>query len=170
MRLAALFLVPLIVVQTASPHGGRTDSSGGHYNRSTGEYHSHNTGYIPKTPSSVPSQRGSSRSSQNYSESYYQIKYANELGGRTEVTMPDGTRCDILTDTIAYEVDFADKWAEALGQSLNYAMHTGKTPGIILVLKDSGDRKHLQRLKKIAALYSLDIVILPHFSYEVVVQ
>ena len=84
--------------------------------------------------------------------------------------MPDGTRCDILTDTIAYEVDFADKWAEALGQSLNYAMHTGKTPGIILVLKDSGDRKHLQRLKKIAALYSLDIVILPHFSYEVVVQ
>ena len=170
MKLISLVLATLIATQTAVPHGGRTDSNGGHYNRSTGEYHSHNKGYIPKTPGSVPSQRGSSRSSQNYSESYYQIKYANELGGRTEVTMPDGTRCDILTDTIAYEVDFADKWAEALGQSLNYAMHTGKTPGIILVLKDSGDRKHLQRLKKIAALYSLDIVILPHFSYEVVVQ
>ena len=170
MRFTALFLIPLFVVQTAIPHGGRTDSSGGHYNRSTGEYHFHNKGYVPKAQGFVPSERESSRSSQNYSESYYQIKYANELGGRTEVTMPDGTRCDILTDTIAYEVDFADKWAEALGQSLNYASQTGKTPGIILVLKDSGDRKHLQRLKKIAAQYSLDIVILPHFSYEVVVQ
>ena len=38
------------------------------------------------------------------------------------MTMPDGTRCDILTDTHAIEVDFADKWAEAIGQSLNYAM------------------------------------------------
>lgn len=170
MRLTALFLVSLFVVQTASPHGGRTDSNGGHYNRSTGEYHFHNKGYVPKAQGSVPLEGESSRSSQNYSESYYQIKYANELGGRTEVTMPDGTRCDILTDTIAYEVDFADKWAEALGQSLNYAMHTGKTPGIILVLRDSGDRKHLERLKKISALNSLGIVILPHFSYEVVVQ
>lgn len=26
-------------------HSGRTDSSGGHYNRSTGEYHYHNNGY-----------------------------------------------------------------------------------------------------------------------------
>ena len=50
--------------------------------------------------------------------------------------MPDGTRCDILTDTHAIEVDFADKWAEAIGQSLNYAMQTGKKAGIVLVLKD----------------------------------
>lgn len=27
----------------------------------------------------------------------------------TEVTMPDGTRCDIVTETHAIEVDFADK-------------------------------------------------------------
>ena len=38
------------------------------------------------------------------------------------MTMPDGARCDILTETHAIEVDFADKWAEAFGQSLNYAM------------------------------------------------
>ena len=40
--------------------------------------------------------------------------------------MPDGTRCDILTDTHAIEVDFANKWAQAIGQSLNHAMQTGK--------------------------------------------
>ena len=38
-----------------------------------------------------------------------------------EVVMKDGTRCDILTSTHAIEVDFAKKWAEAIGQSLNYA-------------------------------------------------
>ena len=52
--------------------------------------------------------------------------------------MPDGTRCDILIDTHAIEVDFADKWAEAVGQSLNYAIQTGKKAGIVLVLKDRG--------------------------------
>ena len=56
--------------------------------------------------------------------------------------MPDGTRCDILTGTHAFEVDSADKWAEAIGQSLNYAMQTGKKAGIALVLKDRGDEKH----------------------------
>ena len=47
--------------------------------------------------------------------------------------MPDGTRCDILTDTHAIEVDFADKWAEAIGESLNYAIQTGKKADIVLV-------------------------------------
>jgi len=36
----SLFSISLIV----SSHSGRTDSSGGHYNRSTGDYHYHNYG------------------------------------------------------------------------------------------------------------------------------
>ncbi len=54
------------------------------------------------------------------------------------MTIPDGTRCDILADTHAFEVDFADKWAESVGQSLNHAMQTGKKAGIVLELKDRG--------------------------------
>ena len=65
--------------------------------------------------------------------------------------MPEGTRRDILTDTQAIEVDFADKWAEAIGQSLNYAMQTGKKAGIVLVLKDSVDEKHVERLWEMAS-------------------
>ena len=78
------------------------------------------------------------------------------------MAMPDGTRCDILTDTHAIEVDFADKWAEAIGQSLNYAMQTGKKAGIVLVLKERGNEKRLERLKKMASHYSMDIKNLPH--------
>ena len=84
--------------------------------------------------------------------------------------MPDGTYCDIVTSDVAYEVDFADNWADALGQCLNYANQTGKRPGIILLLEDRGDKKHLERLKTLSALHSLNIKIVPHFIYDDIVQ
>ena len=41
-----LLLTTIFLISTlATAHSGRTDSSGGHTNRSTGEYHSHNSGY-----------------------------------------------------------------------------------------------------------------------------
>ena len=44
-----LLVISLIVGLSFSSlsygHGGRTDSNGGHYNRSTGVYHYHNGGY-----------------------------------------------------------------------------------------------------------------------------
>ena len=81
------------------------------------------------------------------------------------MAMPDGTRCGILTDTHAIEVDFADKWAEAIGQSLNYAIQTGKKAGIVLVLKDKGDEKHLERLREMKRHYSMDVEIFPHRAF-----
>jgi hypothetical protein len=53
-------------------------------------------------------------------ERHYQDIFAAQVGGQTEVTAGDGTRCDILTDSYAIEVDIARKWGEAIGQSLNY--------------------------------------------------
>ena len=62
------------------------------------------------------------------SERYYQEKFAREIGGKVEVVMKDGTRCDILTATHAIEVDFAKKWAEAIGQSFKLCdAHRKKT-------------------------------------------
>ena len=75
------------------------------------------------------------------SERYYQEKFAREIGGQVEVVMKDGTRCDILTATHAIEVDFAKKWAEAIGQSLHYALHTGKRPGVALIVLSPSDNK-----------------------------
>ncbi|MDB2499329.1 YHYH domain-containing protein [bacterium] len=154
MRLFSFILLLLSLSQAVFSHSGRTDSKGGHWDRKAGTYHYHNQGTTPRT--SVPN------SPKAYSESFYQELYAKKLGGRTEVTMPDGTRCDILTDTHAIEVDFADKWAEAIGQSLNYAMQTGKKAGIVLKLKDRGDEKHLKRLREMARHCLMDIGIFPH--------
>ena len=77
------------------------------------------------------------------SERYYQEKFAREIGGQIEVVMKDGTRCDILTATHAIEVDFAKKWAESIGQSLNYAMQTGKRPGVALIVLSPSDNKYI---------------------------
>lgn len=93
------------------------------------------------------------------SERYYQEKFAQEIGRQVEVVMKDGTRCDILTATHAIEVDFARKWAEAIGQSLNYAMHSGKKAGILLVLEKESDEKHLERIESIIETQSLDIEV-----------
>ena len=95
------------------------------------------------------------------SERYYQEKFAREIGGQVEVVMKDGTRCDILTATHAIEVDFARKWAEAIGQSLNYAMHTGKRPGVALIVLSPSDNKYVERVRKISAEYSLGLTIYP---------
>ena len=78
-----------------------------------------------------------------------------------EVVMKDGTRCDILTATHAIEVDFAKKWAEAIGQSLNYALHTGKRPGVALIVLSPSDNKYVERVRKISARYRLGLTIYP---------
>ena len=67
-------------------------------------------------------------------ESYYQKKFALKVGGQTEVIAGDGTRCDILTPEHAIEVDFARKWGEAIGQSLNYGCQFKRQAGIVLIL------------------------------------
>jgi hypothetical protein len=93
------------------------------------------------------------------SERYYQEKFAREIGGQVEVVMKDGTRCDILTATHAIEVDFARKWAEAIGQSLNYSMLTDRKAGVVLILENESDEKHLKRLETIIASKELDIEV-----------
>lgn len=47
--------------------------------------------------------------------------------------LPNGTYVDCVTDDYAIEVDFSNKWAEAIGQSLMYAAELERLPGIVLV-------------------------------------
>ena len=93
-------------------------------------------------------------------EAYYQDIAAKKYSGQTEVTMPDGTRCDIVTETHAIEVDFADKWAEAIGQSLNYSFQLNKKAGILLILEKPDDERHLIRVESIMKHFELTIDVL----------
>ena len=99
-------------------------------------------------------------------EAHYQDIAAKKYNGQKEVTMPDGTRCDIVTETHAIEVDFADKWAEAIGQSLNYSFQLNKKAGILLILESIKDEKHLIRVQSIIKHFKLTIDVLAIRAWE----
>ena len=99
-------------------------------------------------------------------EAHYQEIAAKKYNGQTEVTMPDGTRCDIVTETHAIEVDFADKWAEAIGQSLNYSFQLKKKAGILLILEKPYDERHLIRVESIIKHFELTIDVLAIRAWE----
>ena len=82
-----------------------------------------------------------------------------------EVTAPDGSRCDILTEDLAIEADFADKWAEAIGQSLNYGFQFNKKAGILLIMEKQKDERHFIRLGSIIRHYGLEIELIPLRAY-----
>lgn len=78
-------------------------------------------------------------------------------GGQIEHVLPDRTRVDCLTDTHAIEVDFAPKWAEAIGQALYYAAATGKRPGVLLLLRSPADARHLRRFAQAVQAWQLPV-------------
>ncbi len=90
-------------------------------------------------------------------EKWYQQKWCEVHKGLVEVVLPDGTRCDCVTDTHAIEFDFGNNWAEAVGQSAYYALQTGKKAGIVLILETMKDRKYWIRLKTTIEHFNLPI-------------
>lgn len=90
-------------------------------------------------------------------EAFYRDAWTEKHGGQTEVRLPDGTRCDIVTETHAVEVEWAHKWYEGFGQALWYGFQLNKTPGIVLILRNEGDRKFLVRIRSLAAHHGIDL-------------
>ena len=76
---------------------------------------------------------------------------ADRMGGVAEYMLPDRSRVDILTPTLAIEVDWAKKWPQAIGQAVYYGIMTDKQPAIILLLRGKDtEEKYLERAKKAA--------------------
>ena len=65
-------------------------------------------------------------------ESAWRDALAAELKGQHEIAL-EGGRIDVLTDTLAIEIDWPHKWHEGLGQSLHYAQLTGKQGVLALI-------------------------------------
>ena len=92
-------------------------------------------------------------------EKYYSEMYCKELSGKVNHNLADKSKVDCLTDTHAYEVDWADgmKVYEAIGQSLYYASQTNKKPGIILLIRRNNSEKHIRKVKEAINFFELDI-------------
>lgn len=98
-------------------------------------------------------------SQEKLNEKWYQQRWCDQKGGEVEVRMKDKTRCDCLTDNYAIEVDFARKWAEAVGQSLHYSKMTGEQAGILLIVEGNKDKKYLNRLESLIDHHKLPITV-----------
>ena len=91
------------------------------------------------------------------SEKYYQLAFADIMDGTTEIVLSDRTRVDVMTDTHVFEVDFGEKWAESIGQSLHYQGMTGKQAGVLLVIDGDKEERFLNRLMGVAAKHGIDV-------------
>ena len=95
-------------------------------------------------------------------EFVYQNKFCetltnNGVNNLKEVRLIDNTRCDIVTEEHAIEVDFASKWGESIGQSLHYGLILHKKAGILLIIESEKDFKFLQRLLVTAKVYNITV-------------
>lgn len=80
--------------------------------------------------------------------------------GLIEWRLPDNSRVDCLTHTHAIEFDYSNKWAEAIGQSLHYALMTKKRAGIFLILRGRSKEKHLKTLIRVIETFDLPIDVM----------
>ena len=86
-----------------------------------------------------------------------------------EVRLEDGTRCDLLTDTHAYEIEYDVDWKESIGQTLHYAHVTGRKAGVILIMHSRHSKRYLAQLKAIIKTFELpiEVVELCRISMEI---
>ena len=95
-------------------------------------------------------------------EDYYNRQFCTQESGQAEYKLPDRSRIDCLTDTHAYEADWADglKVYESIGQSLYYAAETGKKPGILLLIRKKNSDKHIRKVRRVIGHWSLPIKLI----------
>ena len=87
-------------------------------------------------------------------ERYWQDVIHAELSQRDgweslekEHRLDDGTRVDLLFPRQACEIDWADKWAEGVGQSIYYGLKTRRGPLVILLANKDGWEKYRDRVQ-----------------------
>ena len=93
-----------------------------------------------------------------HNEASYQHAWCSAKNGVEEYQNKDYTRVDCLTDTHAVEFDFANKWAESIGQALHYQYMTGKKAKVVLILENpKPEMIYFNRVKTLSEIYDFDV-------------
>lgn len=83
-----------------------------------------------------------------HTEKEYQAYWCNAKGGQMEYVLNDKARVDCLLPDMAVEFDFANKWAECIGQALYYGQKTNRIPACVLITENpTKDFKYVKRLR-----------------------
>lgn len=93
-----------------------------------------------------------------HKEKFYQRIFCKKINGITEYVLDDRSRVDCLTSKYAFEVDFANKWAESVGQSIFYSIKTDRSPAVLLIIeKPQKDIKYLKRFNTVAREHDIQL-------------
>jgi len=92
-------------------------------------------------------------------ERYYRNGFAIRMKGEQEVRLPNRRSVDVVTDTFAIEVEFANKWTQSIGQSLDYAKSLNKKAGILLIIDGMKTDKYVTELMDFIVFYHLPIKV-----------
>ena len=94
-----------------------------------------------------------------HTERDWQLMLAPKYNAEVEVRLWDRTRVDLVNGEYAIEIDFAHKWAEAIGQALWYAELTSKKPGIILIVKTTleDEARYVYRCQAVCAKHGIKL-------------
>lgn len=94
----------------------------------------------------------------SHSESSFQHAWCSAHNGIEEYENKDRTRVDCLTEVHAVEFDFANKWAESIGQALHYQAMTGKKAMVVLILEDpQKEMVYYNRVKNLGQIHGSDV-------------
>jgi len=85
-------------------------------------------------------------------------RLADKYGAETEVMLWDRSRCDLVTETEAIEVDRAKKWAEAIGQGQYYGLVLRKQPAVLLLVED-GEERFVWRCQAVCAKLGMPLYV-----------
>jgi len=97
--------------------------------------------------------------SQSHLEKYYRNGFAIRMKGEQEVRLPNKRIVDVVTDTFAIEVEFANKWTQSIGQSMDYAKSLNKKAGILLIIEGLKTDKYVTELMDFIVFYHLPIKV-----------
>lgn len=95
-------------------------------------------------------------------EKNYAEYWCYSRNGESEYRFPDETSADCLTQDYVVEVDFDEKWLEAIGQALFYSTMTDQKPAIVLIMqnhKNTPREQYLNRLSTTINTYNLPISV-----------
>lgn len=94
-------------------------------------------------------------------EKYYQNFICKKLKGKKEVRVGSYAKVDCLTKTTAWEVDFAPKVYEAIGQALFYSTATRTTPGVVLIVeRPKRDIRYVKKILEVKKRYKIKLILI----------
>jgi hypothetical protein len=100
-------------------------------------------------------------------EAFYCKKIATYFKGVEQVHLKSGLIPDVVTDVLVIEVDFVHKWAESIGQSLQYSLETGKKATIVFIYDSVRDYYLLNEVTPLLKRLSISVYVIDINSYVI---